>query len=481
MTIQCQLKKLNDWRFVIPKTGVMRTEGLIYASEKMLNQICGDKAQEQVANVATLPGIVGRSLAMPDIHWGYGFAIGGVAAFDMDKGIISPGGVGYDINCGVRMLRTNLSKEELAPRVKDLIYKIFSNVPSGVGSTGKLALRKEEVADVLKGGAQWAVKKGFGTKEDLKHIEENGKMEQADPSLVSQRAIERGREQLGTLGAGNHFLEVQVVDQVFDAKVAEVFGLELNQIVFMIHTGSRGLGYQICDDNIRKLQGAPAKYGISLPDRQLVCAPVNSNEARDYYGAMCAGANYAWANRQMITHWVRESIMEVFSKPLTELGLEVIYDIAHNICKFETHEVEGKQVKLAVHRKGATRAFPAGHPDIPEDYREVGQPVLIPGTMGTYSYILVGTEQAMKETWGSTCHGAGRVMSRTKALGLARGEQLAARLEAQGIFVKSESQKTLAEENPEAYKDVSQVVDVCHNAGISKKVARLKPLGVIKG
>ncbi|MEW6040890.1 MAG: RtcB family protein, partial [Elusimicrobiota bacterium] len=342
MTIQCNLKKVDDWRFSLPKTGAMRTEGLIFTSEKMLPSICQDKAQEQVANVATLPGIVGKSLAMPDIHWGYGFAIGGVAAFDVDRGIISPGGVGYDINCGCRLLRTNLKAEAVKNKIKDIIYKLFSNIPSGVGSTGKISLNKEEVKNVLKDGAKWAVKKGFGTAEDLNHIEENGCLESANPSLVSQRALERGREQLGTLGAGNHFLELQVVDRIFDEKVANVFGLFEGQLTIMIHTGSRGLGYQICDDSIRNLQGAPAKYGIVLPDRQLVCAPIGSDEANNYYGAMCAAANYAWANRQLITHWTRESAMDVFVKSPAELGLEIIYDVAHNICKFEEHKFEGK-------------------------------------------------------------------------------------------------------------------------------------------
>ncbi|MBN1622706.1 MAG: RtcB family protein [Endomicrobiales bacterium] len=455
----------------------MNVPGVIYSSAKMIDHVIREKAAQQAANVATLPGILEKSMAMPDVHWGYGFPIGGVAAFDLDKGVISPGGIGYDINCGVRLLRTNLQKENISGKIQSLIAGLFTNIPSGVGSTGKLNLRAREVKDVLEQGAEWALSKGFGEKEDLTHTEETGCLDGADASCASKRAIERGTEQLGTLGAGNHFLEIQVVDTIYDEKIAQVFGLFPGQVTIMIHTGSRGLGYQICDDNLKILQGAVHKYGISLPDRQLACAPVNSNEGRSYFAAMAGAANYAWANRQIITHWVRETFMRTLGSTPKELGLEVVYDVAHNIGKFEEHK--GK--KVLIHRKGATRAFNPGHPDVPEDYKATGQPVLIPGTMGTESYVLTGTDKAMEETWGSTCHGAGRVMSRSQALKGVRGEELAKKLENQGIFVKSYSWKTLAEEAPSAYKVVGDVVEICHGAGISKKVVKLKPLGVVKG
>ncbi|MDI6641664.1 MAG: RtcB family protein [Elusimicrobiota bacterium] len=481
MVEQYPLKKVDQWRWLLPKQPGMKSEGIIYASEKMLPHIIQDKAYQQVANVAYLPGIVGRSLGMPDIHWGYGFAIGGVAAFDVNTGIISPGGIGYDINCGVRLLRTNLKKEDIQPKLRDVIYELFRTIPSGVGSRGKLSLSRDEVKQVLNQGAIWAVKKGFGSQDDLKHTEENGCLSGADANKVGSRALERGAPQLGTLGAGNHFLEIQVVEEVYEPSIAATFGLAKEQITILIHTGSRGLGYQVCDDSIRALQQAVHKYSIALPDRQLVCAPVDSPEGRDYFAAMAGAANYAWANRQIITHWVRQALTRILSKKQSELGLEVVYDVAHNIGKFEEHIISGQKQKLIVHRKGATRAFPAGSSVLPDDYRSVGQPVLIPGTMGTASYVLVGTQKAMDETWGSTCHGAGRMMSRTKILGNVRGEQVVSELEGKGIMVKSDSWKTIAEEAPQAYKDVDKVVEVCHCAGISKKVAKLKPLGVIKG
>ncbi|MCB4792285.1 MAG: RtcB family protein [Elusimicrobia bacterium] len=472
-----QLNKIDDCRWEVPKTGAMRVPGIIYTVSSMVDHIIREKAAQQVANVATMPGIVEKSMAMPDIHWGYGFPIGGVAAFDVKEGVISPGGIGYDINCGVRLLRTNLEKEDVLKEIPRLISGLFSNIPSGVGSTGKLNLKINEVKQVLEEGSAWAVKRGYGTKDDLKHTEESGTFEGADPSCASERSLERGREQLGTLGAGNHFLEIQAVEEVYDEEAANILGLFKDQITVMIHTGSRGLGYQICDDYLRILHNAMHKYNISIPDPQLVCAPINSGEAQRYFAAMAGAANYAWANRQIITHWVRETLMQTLGSSPKDLGLEVVYDVAHNIGKFEEHK--GK--KLFVHRKGATRAFAKGHPDIPDGYKQIGQPVLVPGTMGTESYVLTGTQQAMDETWGSTCHGAGRVMSRTQALKGTRGSELAGRLEKQGIHVKSESWKTLAEEAPSAYKDVSKIVEICHMAGISKKVAKLKPLGVIKG
>lgn len=473
--------KIDDWRWEIPKTGAMRVPGLIYASEKMLAVLSSDKATEQVANVATLPGIVGWSLAMPDIHWGYGFPIGGVAAMDVSDGVISPGGIGFDISCGVRLLRTNLSRKDVQKNIEPLVDGLFHNVPSGVGSTGRVRLTQDEMRDVFEKGAAWAVEKGFGEREDLATCEDGGALDSADPDLPSARAVQRGRDQLGTLGSGNHFLEIQWVDEIYDESVARAFGIFLNQVVLMIHTGSRGCGYQICDDYLSVMQRASKKYGISVPDRQLCCAPVSSREGRDYFGAMCAGANFARSNRQVITQLVRETFMKVLGTGPKDLGMNVVYDVCHNVGKIEEHEVNGKKKKLCVHRKGATRSFPAGHPDVPEKYRAVGQPVMIPGTMGTASYVLVGTDLAMKETFGTTCHGAGRAMSRSAALKKVNGRELQAQLKAQGILVRTASYKGLAEEAPLAYKDVSSVVDVCHNAGISKKVARLRPLGVVKG
>lgn len=472
-----EIRQVDEYKWEIPKQGGMRVPGIIYASARMMGHIVKEKAVDQVANVAAMPGIVERAMAMPDIHWGYGFPIGGVAAFDARDGVISPGGIGYDINCGVRLLRTELKRADLERKTGGLVAELFANVPSGVGSTGKLDLTVARVKDVLEGGARWAVQNGFGEEADLRHIEEEGTLKGADASCVSEHALQRGREQLGTLGAGNHFLEVQVVDQIFDSTAANVFGLFEGQVTVMIHTGSRGLGYQVCDDHLAVLQGAMHKYGFSLPDRQLACAPVDSTEGKEYFAAMAAAANYAWANRQVITHWVRETFMRVLERTPKDLGLEVVYDVAHNIGKFEEH----KGRKVVVHRKGATRSFPKGNAAIPADYRSVGQPVIIPGTMGTESYVLYGTERAMEETWGSTCHGAGRVMSRSQALKGVRGKDLAHDLEKHGIVVRSDSWKTLAEEAPSAYKDVNEVVGVCDGAGISKKVARLKPLGVVKG
>jgi len=476
------LQKIDDYRWLLPKKEGMRVPGLIYTSEKMLKHMRMDRTPEQVANVAHLPGIVGKSLAMPDIHWGYGFAIGGVAAMDIASGgVISPGGVGYDINCGVRLLRTNLKEEEVRPRLQDLVSGLFVNIPSGVGSRGRIKISSQEVTEVLEKGSQWAIRRGYGLPEDALHTEEKGSMKEADASKVSPRALERGREQLGTLGAGNHFLEIQVVEEIYDKGIADVFCLFPGQITVMIHSGSRGLGYQICDDYLKVMGNAVRKYNISLPDRQLACAPVESDEGQDYLKAMRCAANYAWANRQCIMHWTRETFEKVLKASPKDLGMMLIYDVAHNIAKIEDHSVNGKKKTLCVHRKGATRAFPTGNPDVPEDYKTVGQPVIIPGTMGSNSYVLVGTQRAMEETWGSTCHGAGRVMSRTKALHEVHGQQLQRELRDKGIIIQAKGYKTLAEEAPSAYKDVDEVVDVCHNAGISKKVAKMRPIGVIKG
>ena len=460
----------------------MRTDGLVFASASMMEELRREQALEQVRNVATLPGIVGPSMAMPDIHWGYGFPIGGVAAFDADEGVVSPGGVGYDINCGVRLLRSDLSAAEVRPVLDRLADALFRNVPSGVGSHRRdLKLSLAETRKVLKQGASWAVRQGFGEAVDLEHIEAQGTIPGADPEVVSERAIERGRDQLGTLGSGNHFLEIQQVETIHDEAAAQVLGLFPGQLTVSIHTGSRGLGYQVCDDSLRVMLRASQKYGITLPDRQLCCAPLSSPEARDYLAAMAGAANFAFANRQLITAWVRESFEQVLGKGLTELGLSVIYDVCHNIAKWEIHEVDGQKRRLCVHRKGATRAFPPGHPETPAAYREIGQPVLIPGDMGRYSYVLVGTQGAMRETFGSTCHGAGRLLSRHAAMKQARGHDIIGELARRGILVRAAGRATVAEEIPEAYKDVAEVVEVVAQAGIGKIVARLKPMAVIKG
>ncbi len=472
----------NRWQIRKDTKEGMRVPGMIFASEDMLGQIWEDKAFEQVINVSFLPGIVGSSLAMPDIHWGYGFPIGGVAATRVKDGVVSPGGVGFDINCGVRLLRTNLSAEEIRPRIEDLIYAIFSNVPSGLGSEGKLRISERDIDKVLVKGAGWAVENGFGDAQDLIFTEESGCLKNADPEKVSQKAKKRGLPQLGTLGSGNHFLEIQVVDQIYEREAAQALGiLEAGQVLVLIHTGSRGLGYQVCDDSIKTMNTAMAKYGIEVPDRQLACTPVRSEEGKDYLAAMACAANYAWANRQCIAHWVRESFIEVLGKSPRELGLEQVYDVAHNIAKIEQYNIEGRTQSLCVHRKGATRAFPKGHAEVPALYRNIGQPVLIPGDMGRYSYIAVGTETAMKETFGSTCHGAGRLQSRSAAKKGLRGADIVHKLGMRGILVKTDSLSSLPEEASEAYKDVQDVIDVAHAADISRKVARAVPLGVIKG
>jgi tRNA-splicing ligase RtcB (3'-phosphate/5'-hydroxy nucleic acid ligase) len=477
-----KLRQLDEYRWEIPQEGKMRTRGLIFSSQEMLANLKEDQSLQQVANVATLPGIVGPSLAMPDIHWGYGFAIGGVAAFDLEEGIVSPGGVGYDINCGVRLLRTRLSREQVEAKMADLVNSLFTHIPSGVGSRRKdLQLTFPALKKVLRDGCRWAVKEGFGAASDLDHIEAGGRIDGADPEAVSQYALERGKDQLGTLGSGNHFVEVGYVLEIYDEQIARQLGLFQDQVTAIVHTGSRGLGHQVCDDYIKVMLKASAKYGIELPDRQLCCAPLTSPEGRRYLAAMAAAANFAFANRQMITHWVRESFAEVLQMGPRDLGLELVYDVAHNIAKIENHTVDGKTRQLCIHRKGATRAFPPHHPEVPEAYRETGQPVLIPGDMGRYSFVLVGTEKALTETFGSTCHGAGRLMSRHQALKVARGRSIVQELAARGIVVRGAGRATIDEEISEAYKDVESVVAVAHGAGISKKVAKLKPLGVIKG
>jgi len=476
-----KLEKLDDYRWLIPKAGLMRVPGLIFSNAELIKKVKEDQSLTQVANVATLPGIMGHSLAMPDIHLGYGFPIGGVAAFNLDEGIISPGGVGYDINCGCRLMTTRLRADEIRPLISDLVSALFKNIPSGVGSTGRIHLSKNNEAKVAVQGAAWAVKNGFGDTEDLEKTEDYGTMDGADPSVLSERAVKRGKDQLGTLGSGNHFLEIQVVDQVYDKEKAKVYGLHEGLVTLLIHSGSRGFGYQICDDFLKEISKQALKGQVKLPDRQLAYAHLKSALGKRYLAAMACAANYAWANRQILMHWTSETLLETLSISPKELGMKLLYDVCHNIAKKELHTIEGNQVMLCVHRKGATRALPPGHPLLPEIYRSVGQPVLIPGDMGTYSYVLAGAEMAMAQSFGSSCHGAGRLLSRTQASKKAKGRSIGSELEAKGIFVQSRSKRTLKEEIPEAYKDVSQVVEAVHGPGLAIKVARLRPLGVIKG
>jgi tRNA-splicing ligase RtcB len=479
------LEQVGPYQWKIPRSyrPDMRVDGLIFADEGLIAQIRQDQGPEQVANVATLPGIQKASLAMPDIHWGYGFAIGGVAATDPEKGgVISPGGVGYDINCGVRLLRSNLEWKDVKDRIRPLVDQLFRDIPTGVGQSGKYLFDKPKLKRLMEQGSKYVIDQGWGTPRDLKFTEAGGRLDGADPDRVSDRAYQRGYDQCGTLGSGNHFLEVQVVDRVLDEASARVMGLHEGQITVLIHSGSRGLGYQVCDDYLGVFRGAPKKYGFDLPDRQLACAPVRSPEGQAYLGAMRAAANYAWCNRQLLTHQAREVFGRVFDRPWEELGMDLVYDVAHNIAKFENHDTGGGHHKnVCVHRKGATRAFPPGHPEIPEAYQAIGQPVIIPGSMGTASWVLAGQPGSMEQTFGTTCHGAGRMMSRTAAVKLASGRRIDQELDALGIIARARGHKGLAEEQPAAYKDVDQVVEVVDKAGISKKVARLRPVGVIKG
>ncbi|MDD5662297.1 MAG: RtcB family protein [Candidatus Omnitrophica bacterium] len=480
---EINLRKIDDFRWEIPRSYKpgMRVPGVIYADEKLLKDIRQDKAMEQVANVAFLPGIVKASLAMPDIHWGYGFPIGGVAATDIENGgVVSPGGVGFDINCGVRMLKTNLHFEDLKGKLRDLTYALFSNVPSGVGAKGDIRVSAKEEEEILIKGAKWAVEKGFGVQDDLDCTEEQGAIAGADPVAVSERAYARGKAQSGTLGSGNHFLEIQMIDQLYDRDVCDKLDLNLGQISVMIHSGSRGFGYQVCEDYTRSLVHCLAKYNINVPDRQLASAPVNSTEGKAYLGAMKCAANYAWANRQCLMHLTRKTFERIFQHSWQELGMFLIYDVAHNIAKVEKHMVDGQEKTLCVHRKGATRAIPPGHPALPQKYRKLGQPVIIPGDMGRNSYLLVGTGGAA-ETFYSACHGAGRVKSRTASARTVNLDTLLKELESQGIIVKASGRATIVEEAPAAYKNVNDVVSVVHNAGLAKRVCRMRPLGVIKG
>jgi tRNA-splicing ligase RtcB len=478
------LEQLDSCCYRIPRSyrSGMRVDGLIFANDRLIEAIRNDQAPEQVANVATLPGIQVASLAMPDIHWGYGFCIGGVCATDpAEGGVISPGGVGYDINCGVRMVKTNLFLDDVKPHLRELVRSLFYTIPAGVGKTGKYRFDPQETRRLMGEGPRFVIDRDLGVPRDLEHMEANGRIEGGDPDQVSDHAVKRGSEQCGTLGSGNHFLEVQVVDAVLDADVAKAFGLELNQVCVMIHSGSRGLGYQVCDDALAAFRTVPGKYGINLPDRQLACAPVDSPEGRKYIAAMRAAANFGFTNRQLLMQQAREVFASTFGRSWEDLGMELLYDVAHNIAKLEEHTVNGKPKKVWVHRKGATRAFPAGHPELPAAFRDVGQPVIIPGDMGRASWVLVGSEGSMKRTFGSTCHGAGRAMSRTASVKEAAGRRIDRELEARGVIAMASSRQGLAEEQPRAYKNVDDVVDTVHEAGLSRKVARMRPIGVIKG
>jgi len=481
---QFPVKRISDLIWEIPKDAkkCMHVPARIFANEELLDGMKKDQTLVQAMNVACLPGIQKHSIALPDAHQGYGFPIGGVAAVDLDDdGVVSPGGVGYDINCGVRLLRTNLSRDEVTSKLKELLNTLFREVPSGVGSEGKIRLSSSELDDVLESGVNWAIEKGFGWEEDRLYCEEEGCLKHADASKVSSKARERGGPQLGTLGSGNHFLEIQYVEHVYDEEAAKQMELFEGQITVLIHTGSRGLGHQVCSDYLKIMEQAMEKYGLSLPDRELAAVPGKSKEGENYIAAMASSANFAWANRQCITHWVRESFGKTFSSSPEDLEIRIVYDVAHNIAKFERHRVDGGAKVLCVHRKGATRAFPPGHPDIPQKYREIGQPVLIPGTMGTASYVLRGRPESMELTFGSTAHGAGRRLSRATAKKRFWGEKIKNELQKSGVLVEAASIVVISEEAPEAYKDVDLVVDVSHNVGIASLVARLRPIGVVKG
>lgn len=478
------LERVDNYIWRIPKYKAgMRVPGIVFADESLLEKMKGDKTLEQCANVAHLPGIYKYSITLPDGHEGYGFPIGGVAATDYEEGVISPGGVGYDINCGVRLLTTNLSEKDVKPKLNELASTIFRNVPCGLGSSRKdFSISSAELDRIVSEGVPYLVDKGYGWPEDIKHCEEEGQMPGANPNKVSSVAKQRGQSQIGTLGSGNHFLEIQKVDRIFNEKVAKRFGItHEGQVTIMIHCGSRGYGHQICSDYLRIMEKAVHKYNIRLPDRELACAPGSSNEAQDYYQAMACAINYAFANRQMITHWVRESFEQVFKTSADKLGLNLLYDVAHNIAKIEEHDVNGKRMKVWVHRKGATRAFPPGHKDVPADYRDIGQPVIIPGSMGTSSWVLVGTPKAMELSFGSTAHGAGRMLSRSAAVKRFSGSEIRRRLESRGIVVRAASMAVLAEEADPAYKDVDKVAEVSNAISIATYVARLVPLAVIKG
>lgn len=477
------LERIDDYRWRIPegtKPG-MKVPAIIFASERLLDQIRNDLSLEQAANAATLPGVVRAAYTMPDIHQGYGLPIGAVVATRTEGGVVTPGGVGYDINCGVRLLRSNLEMATLRPRLPELVAALHREVPSGVGSTGTVRLTPPEMDKVLTGGSRWAVSRGNGTGEDVEFTESGGRLPGADPDAVSDVAKKRGLDQLGTLGAGNHFLEIDEVEEVFFPEAAAAYGLFQGQAVFFVHSGSRGLGYQVCDDYLDVMAAYMRKHALNVPDRQLACAHIGSDEGRRYLSGLAAAANYAFANRQLLAHQVRETVQRVLRLGPRDAGIRTVYDVGHNNAKFESHEVDGRRRDVLVHRKGATRAFPPGHPELPAAYRDVGQPVFIPGDMGRGSFVLAGAPGAMRLSFGSTCHGAGRRMSRTSARRSVRGKSVFAEMERRGVLVACTSRKTLAEEIPEAYKEVGTVVDVVDRAGIARKVARLRPLAVVKG
>ncbi len=476
-----RLIQRDDVRWDMPRTGRMRVPGRIYADVRTIPDIEKDKSPEQVFNVAHLPGIVGLSMAMPDVHWGYGFPIGGVAAFDLEEGIVSPGGVGYDINCGVRLAVTGLHKDAVIPRIRELIDVLFERVPCGLGARGGLRLPRKEMDAVLKQGAEWAVRQGMGESGDLARIEDQGALEGADPHAVSERAYERGKDQLGTLGSGNHFLEIGYVEEIYDSTTARQWGLDEGQVTMMVHSGSRGLGYQVCDEFLARMVKSVQQEGLQLPDRQLACTRLTSPLAREYLAAMSAAANFAFANRQILMHLARNAWEEGLGLAPRELRLRLLYDVCHNIAKIESHTIDGVKRNVVVHRKGATRALPAGHPDLPPEYRSSGQPVLIPGDMGRASYVLAGEPGAMAETFGSACHGAGRGLSRGEALRRTKGRAIERELQDKEVYPRWKGRKTLREEVPEAYKDVNIVVDVVQKARLARKVARIRPMGVVKG
>ncbi|MBS3754770.1 MAG: RtcB family protein [Desulfobacterales bacterium] len=476
-----EINKINDYLWEIPQSRPMNVPARIYSSDALIEAVKKEETFKQLVNVAQLPGIVKYAMAMPDIHWGYGFPIGGVAAFETENGVISPGGVGYDINCGVRLAATGLNEKEIRPKLADLATAIYRDIPSGVGSTGPLKLTEKQLKKVLSQGSPRIIDQGYGDAADADHTEEGGCMANADPGAVSNRAVERGRRQLGTLGSGNHFMEIGVVDTIYDPAVADAFGLRPGHVTLLIHTGSRGLGHQVCDDFLAAMTKKVHQTGIRIPDRQLACMPINSAGGRAYYNAMACAANFAWANRQVLMHLARDVFMETLDISPRELAMHLVYDVCHNIAKIETHVIDGRQREVCVHRKGATRAFAPGHPALNRACRDVGQPILIPGDMGTASYVLVGTQEAMDQTFGSTCHGAGRVMSRKAAKKAAKGRSLAQELEQQGVLVRASGKGTMAEEMPEAYKNVTEVVEAVHGSGISRKVAKLRPVAVVKG
>lgn len=480
---ETKLHRIDETTWEIPKNGPMRVPGRIIASERLLEPILRDKAAEQVANVACLPGIVGYAMAMPDAHWGYGFPIGGVAATDPAQGgVVSPGGVGYDINCGCRLMTTNLDYESVKTRMQDLVNALYRDIPCGVGSEGAIPkLASKDMRKVLETGSRWAIEQGYGGQSDLEATEDHGCIAGARADAVSERALSRGENQLGTLGSGNHFAELGVVEQVFNPGVAQAYGLFEGCVTLMIHSGSRGLGYQVCDDYIQVMLRAARQYGIQLPDRQLCCAPIDSPEGEQYLAAMAAAANYAWANRQIIMELARRSLEHTLHMSPRDLGARLVYDVCHNIAKFEEHNIDGKTKRLCVHRKGATRAFPGSRVEVPPMYREVGQPVLIPGDMGTGSYVCAGTDEAMDKTFGSCCHGAGRMMSRTAAKKAQSPQALLEDLERRGVVVMARSKKTLTEEAPDAYKDIDGVANVVREARIGRPIVRIRPIGVIKG